>query len=85
MIDVVEILVHWHAGRRIGELCASLAVDPKTVRKYTAPAVAAGLTPGGPPLTTEQWSALVAEWFPGLADRAHRQRTWPAIQPLRCF
>jgi len=44
--------------------------------------VAAGLTPGGPPLTTEQWSALVAEWFPGLADRAHRQRTWPAIQPF---
>ena len=29
MIDVVEILVHWHAGRRIGELCSSLGVDPK--------------------------------------------------------
>jgi hypothetical protein len=27
----------------MGEVCSSLAVDPKTVRKYTAPAVAAGL------------------------------------------
>ncbi len=33
VVDVVEILVHWHAGRRIGELCSSLRVDPKTVRK----------------------------------------------------
>ena len=82
VIDVVEILVHWHAGRRIGEVSASLGVDPKTVRKYTAPAVAAGLAPGGPPLSIEQWSALVAEWFPGLADRAHRQSTWPQIQPF---
>jgi transposase len=82
VIDVAEILVHWHAGRRIGELCASLAVDPKTVRKYTAPAIAAGFTPGGPPLTIEQWTALVAEWFPELVDRARRQTTWPAIQPF---
>jgi len=81
MIDVAEILVHWHAGRRIGELCASLAVDPKTVHKYTAPAIAAGFVPGGPPLSTEQWSALVAGWFPGLVDRSRRQKTWPAIQP----
>jgi transposase len=81
VIDVVEILVHWHAGRRIGELCSSLAVDPKTVRKYTAPAVAGGMVPGGPPLTTEQWTALVAEWFPGLADRARGQTTWPQIEP----
>jgi hypothetical protein len=54
VVDVVEILVHWHAGRRIGEVCSSLRVDPKTVRKYTAPAIAAGLAPGGPPLSVEQ-------------------------------
>jgi transposase len=83
VVDVVEILVHWHAGRRMGELCASLGVDPKTVRKYTAPAIAAGLAPGGPPLSGEQWSALVAEWFPALEDRSRRQRTWPEIEPHR--
>lgn len=81
MIDVVEILVHWHAGRRIGELCSSLAVDPKTVHKYIAPAIAAGMTPGGAPLSTEQWTGLVAEWWPGLVDRTGRQKTWPQIQP----
>ncbi len=83
MVDVVEILVHWHAGRRIGEVCSSLRVDPKTVRKYTAPAIAAGLAPGGPPLSAEQWTALVEEWFPELIDRRVRQRTWPEIEPHR--
>ena len=36
MIDVVEILQHWHAGRPKLVLSASLGVDPKTVRKYVA-------------------------------------------------
>lgn len=45
MIDIVEILVHWYAGRSQHELAASLGVDRKTIRKYTAPAVAAGLVP----------------------------------------
>ena len=62
VIDVVEILVHWHAGRRVGELCSSLGVDPKTVRKYISPAVAAGLVPGGPRLSEGEWAALVTEW-----------------------
>ncbi|GAC1600800.1 MAG: IS21 family transposase [Acidimicrobiales bacterium] len=83
MIDVVELLVHWHAGRRIGEVSASLGVDPKTVRKYVAPAVSAGIVPGGPALSVEQWSALVADWFPGLVDRSLRQSTWPEIEPHR--
>ena len=54
--DIVELMVHWHAGRRIGEVSASLGVDPKTIRKYTAPAIEAGLVPGGPPLSVEQCS-----------------------------
>jgi hypothetical protein len=48
VIDVVEILIHWYAGRSQHELSASLGVDRKTVRKYVGPAVAAGLGPGGP-------------------------------------
>jgi len=83
VIDVVEILVHWHSGRRIGELCSSLAVDPKTVRKYTAPAIGAGMVPGGPPLTREQWSTLVADWFPELAEPGRRHSTWPELDPHR--
>ena len=51
-IDVTEILVHWYAGRPKTELAASLGVDRKTVRKYLAPAEAAGFVPGGPPVPT---------------------------------
>ena len=47
MIDVTEILVHWHAGRSLNEVSGSLGVDRKTIRKYVAPAVAAGIVPGG--------------------------------------
>ncbi len=68
MIDVTEILVHWHAERSQAEISASLGVDRKTVRKYTAPAIAAGMTPGGPPLSEQQWAELVR----GLVPRAGR-------------
>jgi len=79
VIDVAEILEHWHAGRKMVELSTSLGVDPKTVRKYVAPAVAAGLAPGGPALSREQWAALAAEWFPETVDRSSWQSTWPQI------
>ena len=79
MIDVTEILVHWHAGRSLSELSQSLGVDRKTIRKYVAPAVAAGITPGGPARSEAGWAGLVREWFPELADTRLRQVTWPAI------
>ena len=81
VIDVVELFQHWHSGRRIGELSSSLGIDPKTIRKYTAPALAAGIVPGGPPLSAEAWTGLVEEWFPDLVDPAKRQTTWPDIEP----
>jgi hypothetical protein len=55
-------------GRSISEVAASLGVDRKTIRKYLAPAVAAGIQPGGPPVSPQQWALLVAGWFPHLAD-----------------
>jgi transposase len=79
VVDVTEILIHWHAGRSISEVSTSLDVDRKTIRKYLAPAVAAGLTPGGPPLVQAEWAALVLGWFPQLADTSLRQVTWPEI------
>jgi transposase len=79
VIDVTEILVHWHAGRSLSELSQSLGVDRKTIRKYVAPAVAAGITPGGPARSEAGWAELVREWFPELADTRLRQVTWPAI------
>ena len=79
MIDVTEILVHWHAGRSLNEMSQSLGVDRKTIRKYIAPALSAGIAPGGPARSEGEWQDLVREWFPELADTRLRQVTWPAI------
>src|SRR5262249_19522517 len=80
VIDVTEILVHCDAGRSLNEMAQSRGVDRKTLRKYIAPALAAGITPGGGPVRNEQeWAGLVREWFPQLADTRLRQVTWPAI------
>jgi hypothetical protein len=79
VIDVAEILVHWHAGRSKNEMAESLGVDRKTLRKYIAPAEAAGIVPGGPAKSEQEWHDLVREWFPELADTRLRQVTWPAI------
>ena len=85
MIDIVEILTHWYAGRSQHELAASLGVDRKTQRKYTAPARAAGIEPGGPPMAEADWRTLVAGWFPELCDAGLRQVSWPRIEPHRDY
>jgi transposase len=79
VIDVAEILIHWHAGRSLNEMAGSLGVDRKTLRKYIAPAVSAGISPGGPAKSEQEWHELVRGWFPELADTRLRQVTWPAI------
>ena len=79
MIDVTEILEHWYAGRPKVEVARSLGVDAKTVRRYVAPAEAAGMAPGGPPVTPEQWRALARQWFPQVAGTGVRQVSWREI------
>jgi hypothetical protein len=79
VIDVTEILMHWHAGRSKNQMAQSLGVDRKTLRKYLAPAEAAGIRPGGPARSEQEWAELVRGWFPQLADTRLRQVTWPAI------
>jgi len=81
VIDLVELFQHWplRAPDRRAELVARL--DRKTVRRYLTPALAAGIVPGGPPLSIEQWAALAESWFPELVDRSKRQTTWPEITP----
>lgn len=85
MIDVTEILVHWYAGRPKTEVAASLGVDPKTVRKYVAPAEAAGFCPGGPAVRSGEWERRVREWFPELVDTRLRQVSWPTIEAHRDY
>jgi hypothetical protein len=78
-IDVTEVLMHWHASRSLLGMSQSLGVDCKTIRKYVAPAVAAGITPGEPAKSEAEWQGLVRDWFPESADTRLRQVTWPAI------
>jgi hypothetical protein len=80
---VTEILVHWYAGRSQSEIATSLGVDRKTIRKYLDPAIAAGITPGGPAVGTAEWAELVARWFPEITDTRLRQTTWPGIEKYR--
>lgn len=69
VINVVQILQHWHAGRPKVLLSASLGVDPQTVRKYVAPAEAERIRPGdGLVLDRAGWAAKIAGWFPQLTD-----------------
>ena len=60
VIDVTEILVHWHAGRSLNEMSGSLGVDRKTIRKYVAPAVAAGIAPGR---AGEERGRVAGAWY----------------------
>lgn len=83
MIDVVEILQHWHAGRSKADVAASVGVDRGTVRKYVAAAEAAGLVPGGAALSRAEWVELVREWFPELIDAQARSLTYPEIDGHR--
>ena len=86
MIDLIEIYVHWYAGRSQAQIADSLGLDRKTVRKYLGPVTAAGLVPGGPPVMTEaEWRARAASWFPAVVDKGLRQVTWPAIGAHRDY
>jgi len=79
VIDVVEILSHWHAGRSKNAVARSLGVHRATVVKYVRRAETEGIAPGGPPMTEEQWRVLVRQWFPELVDTRLRRSSWPAI------
>lgn len=75
MIDVVEILRHWQAGRNVSEIARGLGVDRKTVRKYLAPAEAEGLLPQEVGFGREEWARRVKAWFPELTDPKARSST----------
>jgi transposase len=90
VIDLIELYEHWWAGRSQVEISASLGIDRKTIRKYLAPVLDAGLVPGRVPagrseMTRADWRELAAGWFPAVVDAGLRQVTWPAIEPHRDY
>src|SRR4051812_27141436 len=84
VVHVMELLVHWDAGRSQSEIATSLGLDRKTVKKYLTPVLEAGLVAGSgrPPA---EWAGLGAQWFPQLADSSLRQVTWGSIEPHRDY
>ena len=83
VIDIVEILVHWHAGRKKADVARSLGVDRGTVAKYTAKAESEGYVPGGEQLSLERWAELAHGWFPKLVDPRERSLTHATIDAHR--
>jgi transposase len=79
MVDVVELLTHWYAGRSQHVMADSLGLDRKTIRKYIQPAKEAGFVPGGPPVGEQVWAGWASEWFPNLIEGKVRSSSWPAI------
>lgn len=61
------------------QISTALGLDRKTIRKYLAPALAAGLTPGDGNKFDEKLRELIAAWFPEVVDPTTRTVTWPAI------
>ncbi|MGC4936109.1 IS21 family transposase, partial [Gordonia sp. DT30] len=80
MMQLLELFRHWHAGRSQVQISQALGLDRKTIRKYVAPALAAGMVPGtGASFDEAMWRALIADWFPEVVDRSVRSVTWPVI------
>ena len=85
VVDVVELLRHWYAGDSVSEMARALGLDRKTVRKYTARAVAAGMAPGGPALSAAEWAARVRAWFPELTDPRARSSVHGQIAAFHAY
>lgn len=68
MTDFVEMFRHWSAGRsQVQMIYEALNIDPKTIRKYLAPALAEGWAPCPAEVFDEElWRARIGRWFPEL-------------------
>jgi transposase len=72
--DVVEVLQLWQAGHSLRQLATSLGMGRVRLRQIVAAAEAAGLSPGGSPLTREQLAEVVLTVFAGRLDDGAEQR-----------
>ena len=70
MTDLVDIMAHWYSGRSYTQVARSLGIDRATVVKYTAPARAERIVPGGPPVSEEQWREKLRGWSPSATTNA---------------
>ena len=85
VVDVVELLRHWQAGDSVSQMARALGLDRRTVRKYAGRAEAAGMMPGGAPLSRAQWAERVQAWFPELTDFRARSSVHGQIAPFHDY
>jgi transposase len=78
--EVAEVLQHWQAGRSRRQLARSLGMGRNRIDRIVAAAKAAGLVPGGPPLSRREWERQVPELF---AERVVRPAADPTLEIFR--
>jgi transposase len=80
--DVVEVLVHWQAGRTVKQIVRSTGMARNTVRKYLAAVQRAGLE-ATPALPRCELSAWVSRSCPELTKEVPQTDHWSQLHSLR--
>jgi hypothetical protein len=83
--QVAEMLARWHRGDSTTDVAAAVGVDRKTVKKYADCALAAGIRPGGTPLSAADWTLLIARRHPVITQPRLRRTTWRELDQNREF
>ena len=78
--DVAAVLQHWQAGRSRRQLARSFGMGRNRIDRIVGVAEAAGLAPGGPPLSRPEWERRVPELF---ADRVAPAAAPPTQELVR--
>lgn len=82
--NIVEIFLHWQAGRSIQGIASSLGYDRKTVRKYIQAAAAAGMN-ASMTLSASEWADFVRRQFPEIVDTRGRSNWYATLDSHREF
>ena len=79
MIDVVEILQHWHAGRSKADDRGECGGGPEDGAQVRGAGRGGRAGAGRPAADRAEWAELVRGWFPELVDAQARSLTYPEI------
>jgi len=81
--QIADILDRWQRGDSTSCVAEAVGVDRKTVKKYTDGALAAGIRPGGSPLSLSDWCSLIASQHPTITQPRLRRTTWQELDSHR--